>query len=148
MIETTDLMLGNFVFVSTQTDTSTKMTVEINLITTGGISFEGYMKETDNPNYPYEKRIVKKDNLYPITLTPELLSRIGLSRFPNNEEIKYFFPGKNMTYYLVQNDDGGFYIAIASSKKSMRITQKGITYLHELQNSYFSVYKEHLNIKL
>lgn len=145
MIDTRELKLGNCVYVEIS---GVRQRIEmVNLITPSGISYEGYMRETGNPNHPYESKIVSADKIFPIPITEKLLKDLGLSRIKDNGEIKYSFKSKNMTYYLVK-DEEDFYIAIASEQKSMRITQKGVAYFHELQNAYYSVYKEYFPFRL
>lgn len=75
----------------------------------------------------------------PIPLTPEILEKAG---FKEADDEKGFFKHKKAVFQI-DLDDAGVYIAVVS------ISGIGVLEnVHQLQNLYYSIMKEELNIEL
>ena len=145
MIDTNDLKLGNY--VAFEVSNGSIELVQVNSVFRSGISFDGFMRETGNPNYPYEVKIKPCEELIPVSLNDNLIA-YGLSfvKLLNNGETRFFFSGRKSTYFLGKDHESGKYFIGIDFRGEVIHCVNNLKYLHELQNAYYSIYRSEMDI--
>lgn len=144
MIQANELRLGNLVMIENELLPETKgKYYKIN-----GINkrFDMYFPDS---NYTVGLDCIKSIRTYsqfsefikPIPLTPELLVKCG---FVFNECEEYWECAYNPDFIIRRGDKKGTY----ATHYEVGITTLIFSYLHELQNIYFVLYSEELNVEL
>lgn len=134
-MNTQELRLGNYIYVN---NNKVKRRTQIIAITKGGIAEEGGLTLTNNPNYPYNFKMIGKSDIEPIPLAEEHLLSCGFEeQIYEKDELPCFY--KN-----------GFCISCDSFAKERFIYQTDleIRHLHQLQNIYFDLTGEELEFDL
>jgi hypothetical protein len=97
-----------------------------------------------HPNNPNDfLREVNNNNFKPIPLTPQILEKCGLKGMHTKRLYKVF--------KISPAQSGGYNVHISNELGTMDIQQCGIptlNYLHQLQNLYYALTGEELNIQL
>lgn len=139
MIEPTELRVGNYILYNNQP-------VMVKGVTANTVMLEGVMRETGNPNFPFEyKAIYAADNsLRAIPLCDTILQGVR-SRIPLNNGIAYSYYGTKATF-LIYPDDEGYFIGVDFRGNLIRITPNQINTIHQLQNIYFAQYGVEMEI--
>lgn len=91
------------------------------------------------------------DEISPIPLTPELLEKCGFKKGNICYNNGYSIELLKTDFYLRPSYEGGFYWGFNESKqkKDCELNDvKSIHYLHQLQNFYYALIGEELNIEL
>nr|DAT61947.1 MAG TPA: hypothetical protein [Caudoviricetes sp.] len=145
MIDTNDLKLGNY--VAFEKSNGSFELVQVNSVFRSGISFDGFIRETGNPDYPYEVKIKPREELMPVPLNDNLIAYgLCLVKYPNNGETRFFFSGKRSTYFLGKDYESGKYFIGIDFRGEVIHCVNNLEYLHELQNAYYSIYRSEMDI--
>lgn len=111
-------------------------------------SFFAVVKKLDYSRCYYGSFHSAYSDLKPIPLTEEWLLRFGLSLVEGRTGKKYLF--LNGFWHLVNDlyyQNGAVYIAEYWGENMHPITQTSIQYVHQLQNLYFALTGEELELK-
>lgn len=136
MIDTRELRINNIVnaHINNSSRYITIVGIQKMVVTEGGL------KDTGNPNYPYEYKWIPANNIEAIPLTKEILIKCGfIERQCNNENNCSLFYNDALTLYPKTVDMNSFYLEHYDID---------IKFLHQLQNIYFDLTNEELIIKL
>ena len=84
-----------------------------------------------------------EEGVEPIPLTPEILEKAGFEEFPDSSGLYGYEAFTKGNCYVEISPTRGIGVSIGSME-----TAQSIKYLHQLQNLYFALTGEELNIKL
>lgn len=101
---------------------------------------------------------IKEDDIEPIELTEEVLLRIGFKKEERMSSILYYFDYEInedeyiRVRYVIYNSNTLPLLKITSPTpiilESCELTKRGIRYLHQLQNAYYLLTNEELEVEL
>lgn len=123
MILTEDLRIGNWISV-------TDVMYRINVISGTKVYFEGH------------KRSVKKEELQPIPITPEILEKAGFAR-RGQTSLYDKVPVEGFTYHIYWNK---IMIFQTPDNTLCHWLNTRITFLHQLQNLYYSLTSKEISV--
>lgn len=124
-METDKLMIGSHVLANIN---GIKREIVISAISDGGVCEIGGIKETGNPNFPYERKWISKNDIEPIAITEKILNKHGLFLAEENI-IKGESSLGGINYEVNENR----YIVLSCEVNGYVIF---VHYLHELQLIY------------
>lgn len=102
-------------------------------------SVECYMPESESDDFCFEL-----EELHPIPLTPEILEKAGFDKDMRMD--KYF--GEDIFWMELYYVNGSLYFGSWIDSGFNKLSMKPIQYIHQLQNLYWCLTGEELEIKL
>lgn len=138
MIDTKELRLGNIVQFGNRF-------IVLDAITSGGVSEVGGVVSTGNALHPYDRKFIPLRDINPVLLTEDVLLKCGFERNEVNEEI--YFRKYECFELLKFNENGDFAFICGDNLKGNYVNTR-VDYLHQLQNLYFAIIGEELEVNI
>ena len=129
MMQANELRIGNYIRLF-----DTKECYKIHLVSKGVVQVEGEILGGE---------VLKTNNINPIPLTPEILEKCGFVWSHLEEE--YVLTSKVGVIFLSKD---GYSVSTGTNDSFIRIFGLTCKYLHQLQNLYFALTGEELNVQL
>jgi hypothetical protein len=144
LIEPKDLRIGNALYYNNKPVSVTFLSLDIDDEYNELIGFVEWGKNS-NETMDWNRSLLP--DLKPIPLTPEILEKCGFVPFVDSENIFELETDNNLCY--LRKEDNGFRPAepVDGDAEFITIGIK-IQYLHQLQNLYFALTGEELQINL
>lgn len=130
MIHTNELMLGNWVEYATGLNKDKR---SIPMYVKAIFRDEVYLDFEGNEGDVWEE---DAENLLGIPITEELLEKCGFNEF------------RRLGGYVAYSDNFGKMLCLDHGEFRLSSVDAPLKYLHELQNAYFMLTKNHLEVKL
>jgi hypothetical protein len=136
MINTKELRLGNWVTYKESSE-ARGVDIQVSEIRKGGISNEFMLQKTDNPQFQYTMKQFPVNKIFPIPLTEKILLETDLRDCCDGDFID------DMNGFIYKNLRGSRF-KVSKGESSIAF----IEYVHQLQNLYFALSCEELEVKL
>lgn len=90
----------------------------------------------------------KESEMHPIPLTPEILEKCGFVVNSGMHGYKYYYPNEDALWSIRQEGDRMWQVCIIVRYDEIWKFNPIVNYLHQLQNLYYALTGEELNVQL